>query len=139
MLIDWSDEYSIGIDKIDEQHKRFFATMHRFHEQCLTSEGEDVALETLAAMNKYATEHFEAEELLMREHEYPRLEEHLQLHAEFLAKYSELTEQVNDLGPSQDLAEQMVDMVQAWLVEHIAEADVQYAAHVKTRLRPCSQ
>jgi hemerythrin len=134
MLIDWSDEYSIGIDKIDEQHKQFFATMHRFHEQCLTSEGEDVALGTLAAMNKYAAEHFEAEEALMREYEYPRLEEHLQLHAEFLEKYSELVEQVNDLGPSQDLAEQMLDMVQTWLVEHIAEADVQYAAHVKRRL-----
>jgi hemerythrin len=134
MLIDWSDDYLLGVDSVDKQHKQFFTLMHRFHEQCLTSEGEDVALETLAAMKKYAAEHFEAEEGLMREHEYPRLEEHLELHAEFLDKYLELMEQANDLGPSQDLAEQIVDMVQTWLVEHIAEADVRYAAHVKKHM-----
>ena len=29
MLIEWSDDYLIGIEKIDGQHKGFFAAAHR--------------------------------------------------------------------------------------------------------------
>jgi hemerythrin len=131
MVLDWSDDYLIGIEHIDEQHKQFFAIVHRLHEECLTCKGEDVVQETLDFLRDYAVNHFTGEEGFMREHEYPGVDQHAELHAAFLDKYAELMLEFNELGPSQDLAERTADLVQGWLVDHIAEADAGYAAHVK--------
>ncbi len=131
MLINWSDDYLIGIDKIDRQHKEFFAKAHRFYENCLAREGERDVQETLDFLRNYAIEHFLAEEALMLEYEYPGIPEHQNLHAEFLAKYLKLSDEFSNLGSNQALADNITDMVQNWLIDHIAEADRDYARYVK--------
>lgn len=69
----------------------------------------------------------------MREHEYPRIKEHRKLHVEFLERYLELIGEFKESGPSQRLAERTGEVVQGWLVDHIAEADRAYAKHVMER------
>ena len=69
----------------------------------------------------------------MREHEYPHIKEHRKLHAEFLERYLGLIGEFKESGPSQRLAERVGEMVQGWLVNHIAEADMAYAEHVMER------
>ena len=101
MLIDWSDQYAIGIPRIDEQHKFFFQVVHRLHKECLANEGEDAVLETLVFLESYVRKHFQAEEAFMREHEYPRVEEHGKLHVAFLERYLELIEEFK-LEPMRD-------------------------------------
>ncbi len=133
MLIDWSDDYLIGIDKIDKQHKEFFAKVHRLYEDCLACEGEKDVQEALDFLKNYAIEHFQAEEAFMREYEYPGVEEHSKLHAEFLGEYSKFSDEFNSLGSNQALADHITDMVQDWLIDHIAQADADYARHVKSR------
>ncbi|NQU20801.1 MAG: hemerythrin family protein [Candidatus Nealsonbacteria bacterium] len=133
MLIDWSDEYFIGIPRIDEQHKMFFEGVHRLHKVCVANEGEQVVLETLVFLENYVRGHFQDEVAFMREHEYPRVEEHRKLHAKFLERYLELIGEFKESGPSQGLAVRMGEMVQGWLVDHIAEADRAYAKHVMER------
>jgi hemerythrin len=133
MLIDWSDEYSIGIAKIDAQHKFFFEAVHRLHKECLANQGEEVVLETLVFLENYVRGHFQAEEAFMREHEYPRIEGHGKLHLEFLKRYLELIGEFKKSGPSQCLAERTGEFVQGWLVDHIAKADRAYAKHVMER------
>ncbi len=133
MLIDWSHEYVVGIPRIDEQHKFFFEAVHRLHKECLADEGEHAVLETLVFLENYVVGHFQAEEAFMREHDYPRVEGHAKLHAEFLQRYAEWIEEFKQSGPSQQLAERMGEMVQAWLVDHIAKADRAYVKHVKER------
>jgi len=135
MLIDWSDEYSIGIPRIDEQHKIFFEAVHRLYKECQAGEGEHAVLETLVFLENYVVGHFQTEEAFMREHKYPRIEEHIKLHAEFLEWFLELIGEIRESGPSQHLAERMGEMVQGWLVDHIAEADMVYAKHVIKRAK----
>ena len=133
MLIDWSDEYSIGIPRIDAQHKFFFEAVHRLEKECLADKGEHVVLETLVFLENYVRGHFQTEEAFMREHEYPHIKEHRQLHVEFLERYLELIGEFKETGPSQRLAERTGKMVQGWLVDHIAQADRAYAEHVRER------
>ena len=133
MLIDWSDKYSIGIPQIDEQHKMLFEGVHRLHEACVANRGEHVVLEAMVLLENYVRGHFQDEVAFMREHEYPRVEEHRKLHAVFLVGYLELIGEFKESGPSQRLAERMGEMVQCWLVDHIAKADQAYAKHVKER------
>jgi hemerythrin len=131
MPAQWSDDYLIGIDSVDEQHKQIFAMVDRFYQDCLKSAGETTVDETLKFLEDYARNHFKHEETLMREYKYPRLDEHLKLHQAFLRKYSEFMEDRGTFGPSQELADSVSEMVQNWLIDHIAQADRDYAAHIK--------
>ena len=133
MLIDWSDKYSLGIPRIDEQHRFFFEAVHRLHKECLANAGEDIVLETLVYLENYVRGHFQTEEAFMQEHEYPRIEEHRKQHVEFLERYLELIEEFKESGPSQHLAERTGEVVQGWLVDHIAKADRAYAKHAMER------
>ena len=133
ILIDWSDKYSIGIPRIDEQHKMFFEGVHRLHEACVANRGEHVVLESMVLLENYVRGHFQDEVAFMREHEYPHIEEHKKLHAVFLKGFLELIGEFKESGPSQRLAERMGEMVQGWLVDHIATADQAYAKHMIER------
>ena len=133
MLKDWSDDYLIGIDEIDEQHKGFFEAAHRLYKYILNCEGEEAAEETVEFLRDYADRHFQTEEAFMQKHEFPRLEEHKKLHAEFLEGLDMLTDDLKVFGPSQHLADRALEIAQDWLIDHIAEEDAQYAAYVKRR------
>lgn len=133
MLKEWSDAYRIGIAEIDEQHQRFFAAAHRLYDQILNCEGEHGLEEALAFLRAYATKHFQTEEAFMRKHAFPGLVEHQQRHAAFFASLNELVEDPEVFGPSQHLADRALHIAQDWLIDHIGDEDMRYAAHVRPK------
>ena len=133
MLKDWSDDYLIGVDEIDEQHKGFFEAAHRLYDYILNCEGEKVVEESVEFLRDYAGKHFRTEEAFMEKHNFPGLEAHKKLHADFFGGLDMLTEDLRVFGPSQHLADRALEIAQDWLIEHIAEEDAQYASYVKGR------
>ena len=131
MLKEWSDEYLIGIDEIDEQHKRFFGTAHQLYDDILNCEGEKSVAEAVEFLRNYANKHFQTEEAFMRKCEFPRLEEHKRLHVQFFESLDQLVEDLNVFGPSQHLADRALEIAQDWLIDHIADEDNLYASHLR--------
>jgi hemerythrin len=129
-LLDWSDDYLIGIGEIDKQHKKFFEVVHKFYMDILNCEGEEAVEETLEFLKNYAVKHFQSEEAFMKKYEYPHIEEHKKLHEEFIEKFDTLADKFNTFGASQGLADEALDMTQNWLADHISDEDAQYAEHV---------
>lgn len=128
---DWSDDYLIGIDEIDEQHRGFFDAAHRLYDQILNCEGEHGVEEAVAFLRDYAERHFQTEEAFMRKHGYPHLEAHRALHAAFFENLERLDDDLRVFGPSQHLADRALEVAQDWLIDHIADEDMQYANHVR--------
>ena len=133
MITDWSDEYLTGIAEIDRQHQGFFEAAHRLYDQILNCEGEHGVEDAVTFLRDYAEKHFQTEEVFMREHEFPLLEEHKKLHAAFFENLELLVDDLQVFGPSQHLADRALDVAQDWLIDHIAEEDMQYAMHVGRR------
>lgn len=131
MLKDWSDDYLIGIDEIDGQHKGFFEAAHRLYDYILNCEGEKAVEEAVEFLRDYADTHFDTEEAFMQKHEFLGLEEHKKLHAEFLERLDMLGDDLKVFGPSQHLADRALEVAQDWLIDHITEEDMQYAEYVK--------
>ena len=129
-LISWSDNYLLGIDTIDEQHKKFFKVIHDFYMDVLVREGERTLESALGFLKDYALEHFQSEEAFMEEHEYPGIKDHKKLHEEFIDKLGALLEGFDTFGSSQGLADEAADMAQNWLVDHISDVDTRYVEHV---------
>jgi len=128
-MTDWSDDYLIGIDKIDNQHKEFFRIAHQFFTECLADEGDECVHDTLKFLGNYARKHFKAEEALMKKIEYPRLENHAMLHKDFLNRYSDLMVEFKKFGPTEQMVNKILSTVMDWLKNHIVEADGGYARH----------
>ena len=131
MLKEWSDEYSIGIGDIDEQHKGFFRATHRLYDHILNCEGEKAVEETLEFLRDYAMRHFQDEEAFMRKYGFPGLERHRQLHVEFVEALEMLLDDLKVAGPSQDLADRALEISQDWLIDHIVDEDTQYATYIQ--------
>ena len=131
MLKDWSDDYRIGIDEIDGQHKGFFEAAHRLYDHILNCEGENAVEESVEFLRHYADKHFRTEEAFMQKHEFPALEQHRQLHAGFLERLDMLNDDLKIFGPSQHLADRALEIAQDWLIDHITEEDMQYVKYVK--------
>jgi len=133
MFREWSDDYLTGIEEIDRQHQGFFEAAHRLYDQILNCEGEYGVEETMAFLRDYAERHFQTEEAFMREHDYPRLEEHQKFHDAFFENLELLADELRVLGPSQHLADRALEVAQDWLIDHIDDEDMHYATYVRRR------
>ena len=139
MLKTWSDDYALGIQAIDEQHKGFFEASHRLYDAILNCRGEKVVEESVAFLRSYANRHFQTEESYMAKHGYPYLEQHKNLHTEFLEVLDGLVDELALFGPSQHLADRALEVSQEWLINHIIEEDTLYAQYIRELGNPGSE
>ena len=130
MLTAWSDDYALGIEAIDTQHKGFFEAAQRLYDSILDCEGEHLAEQSVEFLRQYAKQHFQTEETFMAQHGYPYLEQHKQLHGEFLEALAQLVNDLEVFGPSQDLADRAMELSQEWLIRHIIDEDSAYAKYI---------
>jgi hemerythrin len=126
--MEWSADLEIGVEQIDEQHRRFFDFVKDLQES------DEIKLdEKFEFLKNYALEHFDAEEAFMEAHEYPRLNEHAQLHVDFIRKYSDMAREFLEFGsPGPDLAS-IREMAETWLVNHITRVDADYAKFTREK------
>src|SRR6185369_3899374 len=79
--MDWSRDYEIGVDEVDEQHQEWCKRLGQLLDH-LHSGLQDGVAELFAYLQEYIHWHFSKEEALMDEHRYPLREEHKLEHAQ---------------------------------------------------------
>lgn len=124
MPLRWNDAYKIGHAEIDAQHQELFKLVHVF----LNASDKGSLTKCAMALFKYTRVHFEHEEALMKELNYPRLKAHHAQHAELLSLLGELAKKIAD--ESLDMVE-LEAFLSSWLLEHIGTSDARLAAYVK--------
>lgn len=67
----WHEEYNIGVDEIDEQHRELFSRANQLL-HTFDNNGDSRDIEALLEfLSSYVVQHFNAEEKLMEAHDYP--------------------------------------------------------------------
>jgi hemerythrin-like metal-binding protein len=122
--INWRDEFSVGVEEMDTQHKKLLAMINRLIEEQHTLTDPKTIAELLTGMTDYALEHFRAEEYLMAEYDYDRKSLQEAQHKSFLDKTRSFLEAA-DIGPN-ILSAALLDYLGSWLVNHILTEDMQY-------------
>lgn len=72
MKVEFKDVYKIGLNKIDEQHKRLFDTFNELDLAISRDEGKQVIGDVLEFLLKYCDEHFKTEEAYFEKYKYPQ-------------------------------------------------------------------
>ncbi len=66
----WDETFSVGVEVIDEQHKKLFKMLNTMIEAENTSVNSEIISTVLTEMRQYASEHFALEEKYMLEYGY---------------------------------------------------------------------
>lgn len=127
----WTDDFVLGIDKIDDHHRQLVALINLVAD-CLANSSPPAELSAvLEGLLEYADYHFGFEEAFMKEKGYPEIASHAQLHRGFSDRVTSLRKRftAGDDSVIQDLSEYL----EFWLIDHIVINDSLYASFAGTR------
>lgn len=122
--IQWSEEYTIGIDYIDQDHKKLVHLLNQFSIAYDYAQCEDFEREALEDLVSYTRYHFKREEKLMADYNYPGLVEHQKEHQAMIDTVNDYVKIYNKEG--HDSLKQVTNLLTFWLINHIQESDKQY-------------
>jgi hemerythrin len=120
-IIKWSDEYSLGNEELDNQHKELFEIASKIHNIRPNPKAKEQIKKILYDFSKYMLYHFKAEEEYMEKIGYPKLEEHRKIHQKFVGDVRDALKEAKGITAIKETIE---TLTQEWLVEHITKVDV---------------
>ena len=90
LYIKWRETNEIGIPIIDEQHKGIVSVINSLYFFSHMGKGEDVLFPIYIIMEQYSILHFETEQYLLRQFDYPDYDAHVMLHVHLLEELKKL-------------------------------------------------
>ena len=130
----WSDDFLIGIDEIDYEHRRLVEDINGLHRQLLDEASPRRIERTLGTIHARMQAHFALEEHIMLAHSYPHYPEHKAEHERLLDEYTELMTTFKK-EPNRGDREAIEGKLRQWIVGHIATSDRQMSLMVRSRKR----
>jgi hemerythrin len=127
--MDWDKQYSVGIHELDEQHKTLLECVSAVEQSVIGGDSPATVQSALARLTSFAEVHFAVEESLMRIHDYPQLDEHVDEHRRFSDRLLALKER----SLAADVSRDMIDFLRAWIGRHLPIHDKPFAFHFLKR------
>ena len=113
-----------GIWEIDEQHKQLVSYLDRLLSWIAKGYGLAATFDAFEALFVYTQTHFQFEEKLLRDHSYPKLDEHIEEHQAIIAHLKQLKA---ELEAGEDVADELAKTLREWVLKHIDVEDIDYA------------
>lgn len=130
MFIQWNDSYLVGHKLVDFDHMTLVnITNELFHRVNQGFSDEEIS-QTISLLIDYVEKHFEREEELFLNSDYPESDKHLEMH-------KDITKTVKDIAtiyktdPSAINIGEVLEFLKKWLTNHIMKADQGYVEYLK--------
>lgn len=129
--IKWKDEYSVGVEVLDNDHKKLVQLLNQFTTAYDYAVSEDFERQALQDLVSYTKTHFEREEGIMEENGYPDISAHKKQHAKMIKQVEVFVELYNEKG--HDALNEVSDFLSKWLINHINGTDKQYTSYLNEK------
>jgi len=133
-LIEWSDELSVKVEVIDEQHKILIAIINDLDQAIKVDSGKEEMEKILTRLIVFVQTHFDTEEHLMTQYHFPQEMMHKKEHFSLTVKIGMLYHQ--QIENQSSIAVEIRDFLNAWLLHHILVIDKQLGGYLSTRAQP---
>ena len=122
VALEWLDAFEIGLTQIDEDHRQMLAIMRRIK---AAGEARDrkACVTLLDELVAFSQAHFEREEKILREIEYPSLDVHEAYHADLLERADVVKEACKAIRSDRDLRDCCEQMF-GFLIDEVISGDM---------------
>jgi hemerythrin len=117
----WDNILSIGVDEIDEDHRKLIHIFNILNHAVAEKESAEYLAACLDELIYCTVWHFSHEERLMLKYRYPEAEAHKTEHRDLIQSAKELQQAI--LQADKPIAEEQLRFLERWLSEHILTAD----------------
>jgi hemerythrin-like metal-binding protein len=131
-LIEWNGTFSAGIQKIDEQHKKFFSIINVLYDAIMQDKGKTVVGPVLKELQQYVIFHFKSEESWMELYHYPDMNKHKLEHQEGAKKVNKLVLEYERGQQTVDI--ELLKFLSDWLQNHILQVDRNYIPYFQGKV-----
>lgn len=134
-MIQWKDSYRIGVNLIDEQHKKLFDLAEEAEDMLKLPnhlDKFDEIVEIVNELREYVKYHFEEEEKILFNIQYHKFFKHKVAHNDFISYIYELDLDEIDKHQNEEILK-LLRTLNDWLVEHVLVEDREWAAIYKQK------
>ena len=130
--IKWDDSYILGNEKVDNQHRKLFELVNSLVSSCDRDSEPEKLLDTLNFLVNYAVQHFDDEEALQIQSNFPGYPDHKKLHEDFKVTVTELVARFTETNSPSQLSYDIKKILIKWLFNHIMNEDKKIGKHLQT-------
>lgn len=121
-LVEWRDEFAIGIPSIDHEHKEMIALINAVYDKLKRGDHGDPVADFLGEIYTAISAHFALEESKMREQAYFEYEAHKADHEQLLEMIREIMDNY-EIGIYLDYEDTLAAHLNDWFTEHFKTMD----------------
>ncbi len=127
-LLEWKDEYAIGIASVDFEHRELIKFINRIHDHLAEGDGDYATIDFLGELYAMISAHFALEEQTMRNHGYDGYAEHKEDHERLLDDIRDIMDDCNsDAGIAHDA---LAARLGSWFEVHFHGMDARLHKHL---------
>jgi hemerythrin len=123
MYLNWDWTLDIGIESIDNQHRELVNRLDQLLTSVEEGKGHDEVIKTLDFLEEYVIKHFDEEEKIQKEINYPLFDIQHTQHEEFKKELKEFRKTFETQGTTPALVLNIQDKLIDWFKNHIINLD----------------
>jgi len=127
--IEWSDEFLLGNESIDEEHYFLIEIYNELVDQIKNNASKEKFAESLSKMTDYSLAHFKNEEEYMQKFHYNEMDSHINQHNKFIHKVANYNSEYSGFFPPS--REEVAMYIKNWWINHIQKVDLKYEVFKK--------
>jgi hemerythrin-like metal-binding protein len=130
-MLSWEKSKEIGISESDRQHRQMVDMMNNVHLAVSQNRSQKAIANAINSLIDYTKVHFEWEEDMLAQANYPRLAEHKEEHKKLLLEIKQHSQDFE--RGNVKVIEEAVSELNHWLVNHVVHSDKDYANFMSKR------
>jgi len=131
-LMEWTEEMSVGVQVIDDDHKKLIGMLNDLNDGVITGKNNRSLESVIDALLRYTKYHFAREERFFAETGYPGGAAHKAEHDLLARRVSNLQTRF-EAGQSLELSLEALAFLKDWLTGHIMGSDQRYGPHFNAK------
>jgi hemerythrin len=131
----WDQSLATGNNVIDRQHQELFRRMEKLVEATKRDEGKGIVSETIAFLEKYVIQHFDAEEQIQIANSYPEYDSHKHQHQQLLNDVVKLKREFETEGANATMLVKSIASLGNWIQNHVKQSDKALAEYLRDRAK----
>lgn len=121
-LIEWRDEFKVGVASVDHEHRELIALLNELHAGVEGSADKEPVSRFLGEVYARIAAHFALEEQVMRERRYDQLDDHKADHERLLDEIRDIMDRY-EADDGYDYRDELSSHLRDWFTGHFKSKD----------------